>query len=110
MSAPVLIGACLTCTSYQQILTKPIEIVVGGRSVASGDIDQYVEVREEKDKFMRLLQLLGLWQDRGQILVFVNTQQACDQLFQDLMKAGYVCLSLHGKRLRLERCLAAARF
>lgn len=82
----------------RKALTKPVEITVGTRSTASGDITQYVEVREEKDKFMRLLQLLGTWYEKGNVLVFVNTQQACDQLFQQLMKAGYPPLSLHGKR------------
>lgn len=81
----------------RKVLKKPVEITVGARSTASGDITQYVEVREEDDKFMRLLQLLGLWYEKGNVLVFVNTQQACDKLFQDLMKAGYPALSLHGK-------------
>lgn len=80
----------------RKVLKKPVEITVGARSTASGDITQYVEVREENDKFMRLLQLLGLWYEKGNILVFVNTQQACDQVFQDLMKSGYPALSLHG--------------
>jgi ATP-dependent RNA helicase DDX46/PRP5 len=80
----------------RKVLRKPVEITVGARSTASGDITQYVEVREEDDKFMRLLQLLGLWYEKGNILVFVNKQQACDQIFQDLMKAGYPALSLHG--------------
>lgn len=83
-------------TLARRVLKKPIEITVGGRSQASGDITQYVEVRDESDKFMRLLQLLGLWYEKGNVLVFVNTQQACDQVFQDLMKAGYPALSLHG--------------
>ncbi|KAF1326309.1 Dead-box atp-dependent RNA helicase 42, partial [Globisporangium splendens] len=83
-------------TLARRVLKKPVEITVGGRSTASGDITQYVEVREENDKFMRLLQLLGLWYEKGNVLVFVNTQQACDQVFQDLMKAGYPALSLHG--------------
>jgi ATP-dependent RNA helicase DDX46/PRP5 len=81
----------------RKVLKKPVEITVGARSTASGDITQYVEVREESDKFMRLLQLLGLWYEKGNVLVFVSTQQACDKLFQDLMKAGYPALSLHGK-------------
>ncbi|GLD94599.1 hypothetical protein PINS_up003210 [Pythium insidiosum] len=90
-------------TLARKVLKKPIEITVGARSTASGDITQYVEVREDRDKFMRLLQLLGLWYEKGNILVFVNTQQACDQLFQDLMKAGYPALSLHGGKDQVDR-------
>uniref|UniRef100_K3WRX2 RNA helicase n=1 Tax=Globisporangium ultimum (strain ATCC 200006 / CBS 805.95 / DAOM BR144) TaxID=431595 RepID=K3WRX2_GLOUD len=90
-------------TLARRVLKKPVEITVGGRSTASGDITQYVEVREENDKFMRLLQLLGLWYEKGNVLVFVNTQQACDQVFQDLMKAGYPALSLHGGKDQVDR-------
>ncbi|RHY24170.1 hypothetical protein DYB25_001645 [Aphanomyces astaci] len=87
----------------RKVLRKPIEITVGARSTASGDIKQYAEVREESDKFMRLLQLLGTWYEKGNVLVFVNTQQACDQIFQDLMKAGYLALSLHGGKDQVDR-------
>lgn len=36
----------------------PLEIIVGGRSVASSDITQHVEIRDDDDKFMRLLQVI----------------------------------------------------
>jgi ATP-dependent RNA helicase DDX46/PRP5 len=87
----------------RQILTKPLEIIVGGRSVASGDIKQYVEVRDEADKFLRLLQLLGKWYEKGNVLVFVKTQADCDSLFQRIMKAGYLCTSLHGGMDQMDR-------
>ncbi|KAH9130236.1 hypothetical protein LEN26_008733 [Aphanomyces euteiches] len=87
----------------RRVLKRPIEITVGARSTASGDITQYAEVRDESDKFMRLLQLLGIWYEKGNILVFVNTQQACDQIFQELMKAGYMALSLHGGKDQVDR-------
>ena len=45
-----------------------------------------MEVHEDADKFMRLLQLLGVWYERGSVLVFVETQEKCDQLFADLLK------------------------
>ncbi|OQR90663.1 DEAD/DEAH box RNA helicase [Achlya hypogyna] len=90
-------------TLARKVLKKPIEITVGLRSTASGDITQYAEVREETDKFMRLLQLLGIWYEKGNVLVFVNTQQACDQVYQDLMKAGYPALSLHGGKDQVDR-------
>ncbi|KAF0701366.1 Aste57867_8147 [Aphanomyces stellatus] len=87
----------------RKVLRRPIEITVGARSTASGDITQFAEVRDEHDKFMRLLQLLGVWYEKGNVLVFVNTQQACDQVFQDLMKAGYLALSLHGGKDQVDR-------
>ena len=80
------------------MLRLPLEIVVGERSTVNKDITQIVEVRqclflhvyliqslsdpipiwpqvhEEADKFMRLLQLLGVWYEKGSVLVFVDTQ------------------------------------
>ena len=82
---------------------EPVEIVVGGRAQASADIKQYVEIREEADKFPRLLQLLGLWYEKGNVLIFVDTQDRCDSLFMELMKSGYPCLSLHGGKDQVDR-------
>jgi hypothetical protein len=87
----------------KNVLKLPLEIVVGARSVANKDITQYIEVHEEDDKFLRLLQLLGIWNERGSVLIFVDKQEKCDQLFQDLLKAGYPCLSLHGGKDQLDR-------
>ena len=42
-------------------LTDPVEIIVGGRSVANTDVVQSVEIRSEDEKFYRLLELLGEW-------------------------------------------------
>jgi superfamily II DNA/RNA helicase len=52
---------------------------------------------------MRLLQLLGLWYERGNVLVFVDKQEKCDSLFQDLLKYGYVSVTLHGGKDQLDR-------
>jgi ATP-dependent RNA helicase DDX46/PRP5 len=60
-------------------------------------------VHEKEDKFMRLLQLLGLWYEQGSILVFVDKQDHCDQLFHDLLKHGYPCVSLHGGKDQMDR-------
>src|SRR5690348_14613961 len=73
----------------RQILHLPLEIVVGERSTVNKDITQFIEVHEEEDKFMRLLQLLGLWYEKGSTLIFVDKQEKCDQLFQELLKLGY---------------------
>lgn len=87
----------------RKVLRFPLEIIVGGRSVASESITQYAEVHDEGEKFMRLLQLLGVWYEKGNVLIFVDTQQKCDNLFADLMKSGYPCLSLHGGMDQMDR-------
>ena len=87
----------------KSILKTPLEIVVGERSTVNKDITQIVEVHDEEDKFMRLLQLLGIWYEKGSVLIFVDKQEKCDQLFTDLLKSGYPCLSLHGGHDQADR-------
>jgi len=87
----------------KSVLKFPLEIIVGERSTVNKDITQYCEVHEEEDKFLRLLQLLGIWYEKGSILIFVDKQEKCDQLFQELLKLGYPCLSLHGGKDQVDR-------
>lgn len=87
----------------RKVLNKPVEIQVGGRSVVNKDITQLVEVRLENERFLRLLELLGEWYEKGKILIFVHSQEKCDALFRDLLKHGYPCLSLHGAKDQTDR-------
>ncbi|KAL4430956.1 hypothetical protein ABPG75_006212 [Micractinium tetrahymenae] len=87
----------------RQVLTNPVEIQVGGRSVVNKDITQYVEIRPEEDRFLRLLEILGDWYEKGKLLIFVSSQDRCDTLFRDLLRAGYPCLSLHGGKDQSDR-------
>ncbi|CAH1979868.1 unnamed protein product [Acanthoscelides obtectus] len=84
----------------RRILQKPIEVQVGkrpgGRSVVCKEVEQNVVILEEEQKFLKLLELLGIYQELGSIIVFVDKQENADILLKDLMKAGYNCLSLHG--------------
>ncbi|KAL9695417.1 hypothetical protein quinque_014702 [Culex quinquefasciatus] len=68
----------------------------GGRSVVCKEVEQHVVVLEEDAKFFKLLELLGLYQELGSIIVFVDKQENADILLKDLMKASYPCMSLHG--------------
>jgi ATP-dependent RNA helicase DDX46/PRP5 len=85
-------------------LRYPIEVIVGGRSVASDNVTQYAELVEENDKFFRLLQLLGEHVDETKkAIVFVDTQVRTDNLFEQLLRNGYVTLSLHGGKEQEDR-------
>ncbi|KAL6658973.1 hypothetical protein ACP70R_003013 [Stipagrostis hirtigluma subsp. patula] len=94
----------------RKVLTKPVEIQVGGRSVVNKDITQLVEVRPENERFFRLLELLGEWYEKGKILVFVHSQDKCDSLLKDLFQHGYPCLSLHGGKDQTDRESTIADF
>lgn len=87
----------------RKVLENPVEIQLGGRSVVNSDISQIIEIRPEEDRFLRLLQLLGDWNEKGKILIFVSSQDRCDILFRDLLRAGYPCLSLHGGKDQADR-------
>ena len=87
----------------RKVLNKPVEIQVGGRSVVNKDITQLVEVRPENERFLRHLEILGEWNEKGKILIFVHSQEKCDVFFKDLLKHGYPCLSLHGAKDQTDR-------
>lgn len=92
----------------RKTLAKPVEIVVGGRSVVAPEITQIVEVRSEETKFHRLLELLGnLYEDDknedDRALIFVDRQESADGLLKDLMRKGYPCMSIHGGKDQIDR-------
>uniref|UniRef100_W5MVP0 Probable ATP-dependent RNA helicase DDX46 n=1 Tax=Lepisosteus oculatus TaxID=7918 RepID=W5MVP0_LEPOC len=80
----------------RRILSKPVEVQVGGRSVVCSDVEQHVIVIEEENKFLKLLEILGHYQEKGSVIIFVDKQEHADGLLKDLMKASYPCMSLHG--------------
>ncbi|KAL3274336.1 hypothetical protein HHI36_015735 [Cryptolaemus montrouzieri] len=80
----------------RRILQKPVEVQVGGRSVVCKDVEQHVVILDDDQKFLKLLELLGLYQEHGSIIVFVDKQENADILLKELMKMAYNCLSLHG--------------
>jgi ATP-dependent RNA helicase DDX46/PRP5 len=90
----------------KKTLQSPVEITVGGRSVVAKEITQIVEVREEKEKFHRLLELLGELYDKDEdarTLIFVDRQEKADDLLKDLMRKGYPCMSIHGGKDQIDR-------
>ncbi|KAK7061611.1 P-loop containing nucleoside triphosphate hydrolase protein [Favolaschia claudopus] len=97
----------------RKILNKPLEITVGGRSVVAAEIEQIVEVREEESKFNRLLEILGQLYNEDpecRTLVFVDRQEAADNLLRELMRKGYLCMSLHGGKDQVDRDSTIADF
>eukprot|EP00106_Octopus_bimaculoides_P003129 XP_014770571.1 PREDICTED: probable ATP-dependent RNA helicase DDX46 isoform X3 [Octopus bimaculoides] len=80
----------------RHILTKPIEVQVGGRSVVCKDVEQHVILLDEDQKFFKLLELLGIYQELGSVLVFVDKQEHADEVMKELLKHAYPCMSLHG--------------
>lgn len=90
----------------KKVLKNPVEITVGGKSVVAPEITQIVEIRDEKDKFLRLLELLGdLYKDDDDVrtLIFVERQEKADDLLRELLRKGYGCMSIHGGKDQVDR-------
>lgn len=92
----------------RRTLKNPVEITVGGKSVVAPEITQIVEVRNENEKFFRLLELLGeLYNDDAnedaRALIFVDRQEGADTLLKELMCKGYPCMSIHGGKDQIDR-------
>lgn len=90
----------------RKILQRPVEIVVGARSVVAPEVTQIVEVRNDDSKFHRLLELLGDLYDKDEdarTLIFVDRQESADSLLRDLMRRGYPCMSIHGGKDQIDR-------
>ena len=51
---------------------------------------------DEDQKLLKLLELLGIYQEMGSVLVFVDKQEHADDLVKTLMKHSYPCMPLHG--------------
>eukprot|EP00053_Salpingoeca_punica_P017499 m.168720 g.168720 ORF g.168720 m.168720 type:complete len:1042 (+) comp17223_c0_seq1:2720-5845(+) len=84
-------------TLARRILKHPVEVQVGGRSVVSETVEQHTLVINQEERFLKLLELLGLFYTQGSVLVFVERQTTADTLLRDLLQAGYPCLALHGQ-------------
>nr|POE71433.1 pre-mrna-processing atp-dependent rna helicase prp5 [Quercus suber] len=94
-------------------LRDALVIEVGGRSVVAAEIEQIVEVREEKSRFKRLLQLLGDLHARDEdarSLVFVERQETADSMLKELLRKHYHCVSIHGGRDQIDRDQAISDF
>ncbi|KXT03599.1 hypothetical protein AC578_9975 [Pseudocercospora eumusae] len=97
----------------RKTLSKPVEIVVGGRSVVAPEITQIIEVRPEDTKFRRVLELLGNLHEEDEdarSLIFVERQETADHIFKELGKKGYPSVSVHGGREQIDRDQAILDF
>lgn len=80
----------------RKALIKPIEITIGGRSTVCKDVEQHVVVIEDDHKYLKLLELLGFFQESGSVIIFVDKQEDADDLVKNLLKNSYPCMALHG--------------
>ncbi|KGG50713.1 hypothetical protein DI09_59p30 [Mitosporidium daphniae] len=101
----------------KKISTRPIEIMVGGRSTVNTDIIQDVRIVPEEKKFFLLLEILGKWAEENtnsdystRCLIFVDRQDDADLLFKDLLRKGHICIAIHGGKDQSDRDSAFVDF
>ena len=94
----------------RKILNKPVEVNIGGKSIVCRDIEQHIVVLRDDQKYFKLLELLGLYQEQGSVLIFVERQEEADSLLKELMKVGYPCMALHGGMDQFDRDSTIADF
>lgn len=87
----------------KRVLKKPLEIVIGIRGQICRNVDQEILIIEEKQKLFKLLELLGIWLDRGSVLVFVDRKIVADELYTKLLAYKYKPLLLHGGQDQTDR-------
>lgn len=75
------------------------------RGQVCSNVEQIIEIRDQSTKYLRLLEILGEWNDKGSILIFVDRQLEADELFKELLKSGYLALVLHGGQDQTDRYL-----
>lgn len=100
----------------KQTLQNPVQIVVGGIGVVAKEISQHIELFErdndqdnvQEERFPRLVEILR--QFSGKKLVFVERQDACDDLLVRLLRIGIPSLAIHGGKDQLDRKHAISEF
>lgn len=97
----------------KSVLSNPIEIIVGQRSVVAPEVTQNVIVIPETRKLHKLLDILGgffMQDEKGRAIIFVERQEAADELLKQVIQNGYECLAIHGGKDQLDRDAAIRDF
>ena len=74
----MLLNRCIILFHYFRIIIlfhyfrRPIEVQIGGRSIVSDTIEQNAVVIEDSQKFSKLLELLGRYQQTGQVRAYLQ--------------------------------------
>ncbi|KAL6061932.1 ATP-dependent RNA helicase ddx42, variant 2 [Balamuthia mandrillaris] len=87
----------------EEILTNPVRITVGQVGEANADVQQVVEVLEETKKWDWLAHRMAAFVNSGNVLIFVATKKAAEELAANLAKMGWNVAALHGDKVQSER-------
>ena len=100
----------------RKALTRPVEVTIGGRSVVAPEVDQIVKLLPPSydRKVTELIRQLGLLfgeNEDAQVLIFVERQDAAEDLLSRLMKSSYSAVNtIHGAKDQNDRSEAINDF
>uniref|UniRef100_A0A7S3QTV7 RNA helicase n=1 Tax=Dunaliella tertiolecta TaxID=3047 RepID=A0A7S3QTV7_DUNTE len=93
------------------MLINPYKVIIGSPDLkANHNITQVVQMVSDKDKYPKLIKLLGKEMDGRRILIFAETKRGCDDLTRRLRMDGFPALGLHGDKNQIERDWVLAEF
>jgi ATP-dependent RNA helicase DDX46/PRP5 len=92
----------------RKLLSKPAEIIIGGRSVVAPQITQIVKVvpavaAKKMDEVLLYLGQLFQEENDYRALIFVERQETAEDLLSKLLKRSYPCNTLHGAKDQTDR-------
>ena len=102
----------------RSFLVDPIEIVAGGISVVAPEITQRVVLIDDsgdisQKKLQALLKIVdefSVEDPEGKILIFVDKQEAADDLMVRLLNNQILCIVIHGGKDQVDRKHAIKQF
>lgn len=93
------------------LLDEPVHIIVGSIGEASADVHQVVKVlADETGKWPWMMEVLPAMVDDGEVIVFVSTKVAAEELATNLVKFNFRAAALHGDKQQRERDAIFADF
>ena len=96
-----------------EFLTAPVRVNVGSTELAANvRVSQTVEVMEESQKPRRLTQLLQQYHASraNRCLIFALYKKEAARVEQDVQRAGYACIAIHGDMTQAARTQALEAF
>ncbi|KAI5968895.1 PRP5 [Candida theae] len=103
----------------KQVLSEPVEIIVGGVGVVAKEIEQKIVLlsEEEEDFFQQRVTLLRdsvqehlQAHENSKILIFVEKQVDADKLLSNLLGFGLPCVAIHAGKEQIDRKYAIKEF
>lgn len=93
----------------EALMTKPKHIQVTPQKVTSHQVETKCYLVEEAEKIQALMRLTQV-ENPECCMIFCNRKVGVEQVYQELLKAGYACVMLHGGMEQRDRFKVMADF